>query len=109
MNGHINGLTVFLFWPIEVELIHSIYNWCLGKPCNSWLFVWFSSVQAVCVNLGYTVPQHIKEAVNTQLETLPYLHLGEDLYPLQNMLVRTGFWWDEQKLSSINQQKCVFL
>ena len=35
------------------------------------------------MNLGYTVPEHIKEAVNTQLETLPYLHLGEDLYPLQ--------------------------
>lgn len=61
------------------------------------------------MNLGYTVPEHIKEAVNTQLETLPYLHLGEDLYPLQKMLVRTGLWWDEQKLSSINQQKCVFL
>ena len=94
MNGHIYGFDCF-FSPIEVELFHSIYNWCLGPPCNSWLFVWFASVQAVCVNLGYTVPEHIKEAVNTQLETLPYLHLGEDLYPLQKMLVRTGFEWDE--------------
>ncbi len=51
-------------------------------PTLQLLVVWFSSVQAVCVNLGYTVPEHIKEAVNTQLETLPYLHLGEDLNPL---------------------------
>eukprot|EP00438_Fugacium_kawagutii_P033262 Skav234608 [mRNA] locus=scaffold1110:311523:319907:- [translate_table: standard] len=30
-------------------------------------------LQAVCVNLGYTVPENIKEAVNKQLETMPYL------------------------------------
>jgi len=44
--------------------------------------------QAVCVNLGYTVPEHIKEAVNTQLETLPYLYGGLGLAPVRAKLAK---------------------
>jgi len=44
--------------------------------------------QAVCVNLGYTVPESIKDAVNAQLETMPYLYGGLGLAPVRAKLAK---------------------
>lgn len=44
--------------------------------------------QAVCVNLGYTVPESIKDAVTLQLETMPYLYGGLGLAPVRAKLAK---------------------
>jgi len=44
--------------------------------------------QAVCVNLGYTVPESIKEAIHQQLDSLPYLYGGLGLAPVRAKLAR---------------------
>lgn len=41
-----------------------------GKQYMDW------TSQAVCTNLGYTVPEHIREAVADQMEKLPFVYSG---------------------------------
>ena len=51
--------------------------------------------QAVCVNLGYTVPESIKDAVNAQLETMPYLCLAP--WMADAMQIWCDWNWDVQQ------------
>eukprot|EP00931_Biecheleriopsis_adriatica_P100427 TRINITY_DN7574_c0_g1_i1.p1 TRINITY_DN7574_c0_g1~~TRINITY_DN7574_c0_g1_i1.p1 ORF type:complete len:554 (+),score=94.96 TRINITY_DN7574_c0_g1_i1:85-1746(+) len=53
-----------------------------GKKYLDW------TSQAVCVNLGYTVPESIKAAVTKQFETLPYMYGGLGLAKVRSKLAK---------------------
>jgi len=44
--------------------------------------------QAVCVNFGYTMPEAVKEAMNEQMNTLPYMYGGLGLAPVRAKLAK---------------------
>eukprot|EP00933_Yihiella_yeosuensis_P019272 TRINITY_DN15628_c1_g1_i1.p1 TRINITY_DN15628_c1_g1~~TRINITY_DN15628_c1_g1_i1.p1 ORF type:complete len:577 (-),score=107.89 TRINITY_DN15628_c1_g1_i1:127-1857(-) len=44
--------------------------------------------QAVCVNLGYTVPEGVRKAVNNQLDSLPYMYGGLGLASIRSKLAK---------------------
>lgn len=44
--------------------------------------------QAVCTNLGYTVPEAVRTAVNLQMDTLPYMYGGLGLAPVRAKLAK---------------------
>eukprot|EP00933_Yihiella_yeosuensis_P040667 TRINITY_DN35005_c0_g1_i1.p1 TRINITY_DN35005_c0_g1~~TRINITY_DN35005_c0_g1_i1.p1 ORF type:complete len:584 (-),score=127.68 TRINITY_DN35005_c0_g1_i1:398-2149(-) len=44
--------------------------------------------QAVCVNLGYDVPEGVRNAVNHQLDTLPYMYGGLGLASVRSKLAK---------------------
>lgn len=51
-------------------MICLVFFWASGVI---WCFLLY---QAVCANLGHTVPDVIKEAINCQLNDLPYIYSG---------------------------------
>ncbi|CAE7198563.1 unnamed protein product, partial [Symbiodinium sp. KB8] len=53
-----------------------------GKKYLDW------TSQAVCVNLGHTVPEVIKQGINEQLDSLPYVYGGLGLAPVRAKLAK---------------------
>ncbi|CAJ1364119.1 unnamed protein product, partial [Effrenium voratum] len=53
-----------------------------GKKYLDW------TSQAVCVNLGYTVPESVRAAIDHQLTTLPYMYGGLGLAPVRAKLAQ---------------------
>mmetsp|Transcript_41396 Transcript_41396/g.96195 ORF Transcript_41396/g.96195 Transcript_41396/m.96195 type:complete len:545 (+) Transcript_41396:71-1705(+) len=53
-----------------------------GKKYLDW------TSQAVCVNLGYTVPEEIKKGINAQLDSLPYVYGGLGVAPVRAKLAK---------------------
>mmetsp|Transcript_123403 Transcript_123403/g.237908 ORF Transcript_123403/g.237908 Transcript_123403/m.237908 type:complete len:547 (+) Transcript_123403:86-1726(+) len=51
-----------------------------GKKYLDW------TSQAVCANLGHTMPESIMEAMNKQMSTLPYLYSGMGVCPMRSRL-----------------------
>lgn len=39
-------------------------------------YIMYGSMQAVCANLGHTVPESIRDAISVELERLPFVYSG---------------------------------